>query len=200
MGIKFNQDIQQQIQDSINIRNLVINDTEMIDAIVNLSYDIAKALSMGNKVFFAGNGGSFSDAQHLAAEFVGRFLKEREPLSAICLGANISSTTAIGNDYGFNQVFSRELKALSKQGDILIAISTSGHSENILELVENATYLGVKAFSLIGKDGGSLKNISIPIIIPSQHTARIQEMHITIGHIICDLVDKILPTLVNQGH
>lgn len=188
------QEIKSQIEDGITLRNSFLNEPENIQWIENITDSIVNSLRAGGKVIFAGNGGSFADAQHLSAEFLGRFMIEREPLSAHCLGTNSSLTTAIGNDYSFNQIFSRELKGIGKKEDTLILISTSGNSKDLIEAAEVAKENKIMAYGLSGKDGGELANIVNCVVIPSRHTARIQEMHITIGHVICDLIDKIMIT------
>lgn len=148
-------------------------------------------LEEGGKIIFAGNGGSASDAQHLAAELVGRFKQDRTPLAAIALSTNTSTLTAIGNDFGFEQVFARQLMALAKQKDIFVVISTSGKSKNIIEAVEAAKQLGIKRVGFLGNDGGDLKDmVNIALTIPHDQTACIQEMHILAGHIICAIVEK----------
>lgn len=153
---------------------------------------IGNALKNGHKVLLAGNGGSAADAQHLAAEFTGRFVKERTPLPAIALTTDTSALTAIGNDYGYEQVFSRQVTALGNAGDILIAISTSGNSASILAAIAAAKTKGIICIGLTGRDGGELKNqCTISLVVPSQVTARIQEMHILIGHLFCEYVDAI---------
>lgn len=154
----------------------------------NLAID---TLKKGNKILLCGNGGSAGDAQHISAELTGRFKKERVALPAIALTVDTSALTAIGNDYGYNKVFSRQFDALAKDGDLLIAISTSGNSENILNVLESAKKLNCKSIGLSGKNGGKMKNsCDVNLIIPSNDTARIQEMHILIGHIICQLIDE----------
>jgi len=151
------------------------------------------ALKDGGKIIFAGNGGSAADAQHLAAEFVGRFKNNRDPLAAIALSTNTSALTAIGNDFGFEEVFSRQLKALAKPKDIFVGISTSGKSKNIIKAVEAAKQLRLKTVGFLGKDGGDLKNIvELSLTIPHNQTPCIQEMHILAGHIICEIVEKDL--------
>lgn len=148
-------------------------------------------LSGGNKLIFAGNGGSAADAQHLAAEFVGRFKQERESLPALALTVNTSILTAIANDYNFSDIFSRQLCALAKEGDLFIGISTSGNSENVLEAIKTAKTKNITSIAFLGKNGGRIKDFAdISIIVPSENTALIQEMHITIGHIICAIVDE----------
>lgn len=154
---------------------------------------ITEALNGGNKVLFAGNGGSAADAQHLAAEFIGRFSKERPSLPAIALTTDTSILTALGNDYGFDKIFSRQIEGLVRQGDVFIAISTSGNSKNVIEAVEVCRKKSCKTVGFLGNNGGVLAEIlDLPIIIESSNTARIQEVHITIGHIICELVENSL--------
>lgn len=154
---------------------------------------MVKALRAGGKLIFFGNGGSAADAQHLAAELTGHFVRERAPLSAVALSTDTSALTAIGNDYGFEHVFERQIRALGRRGDLCIAISTSGNSPNVLRAVEAARELGIAVVGLTGRGGGSLARVSdIPIVIPSDSTARVQECHITIGHILCEYVDDVL--------
>lgn len=165
--------------------------------IENLSNDIETAcrtmvavLKDGKKVLIAGNGGSAADAQHIAAELSGRFVKERKALPGIALTVDTSALTAIANDYGYNHVFSRQVEALAQPGDLFIGISTSGNSQGILNAFEAATKIGCKTLGLSGRDGGKMNGIcDLNIIVPSDVTARIQEMHILIGHILCKAVD-----------
>ena len=138
-----------------------------------------------------GNGGSAADAQHIAAELRGRFKKEREALAGIALTTDTSALSAIANDYGYELVFSRQVEAIGKKGDVLIAISTSGNSKNVINAINSAKKIGIKIITLTGKDGGEMKNLGdINIIVPSNNTPRIQEMHIMIGHMICALIDE----------
>ncbi|MGF7040562.1 D-sedoheptulose 7-phosphate isomerase [Mucilaginibacter lappiensis] len=168
----------------------------VIDTLVG---DIEKAcrlmtttLKNGNKVLFAGNGGSAADAQHLAAELTGRFVKERKAFPGIALTVDTSALTAIANDYHFDRVFSRQVEAFARPGDLFIGISTSGNSQSILNAFETATQLGCKTLGLSGRDGGKMNGIcDLNIIVPSNTTARIQEMHILIGHIMCQAVDDL---------
>ncbi len=149
------------------------------------------ALEKGNKVLFFGNGGSAADSQHLAAELVGKmFIEGRRALPAIALTTDSSILTALGNDFGFETVFSRQIEALGKPGDVAIGITTSGQSPNVLAAVKTARQMGLKTIGFIGKDGGKLKDlVDIPIVVPSDSTQRIQESHITIGQILCELVE-----------
>lgn len=149
------------------------------------------AIAKGNKILLAGNGGSAADAQHIAAEFVGRFVTHRRSLPAIALTVDTSALTAISNDYGFENVYARQLEGLGTEGDVFIGISTSGNSPNIIKAVEMAKEKSLKTIILSGKDGGILRGMAdIEIIVPSQVTARIQEMHILIGHILCEYIDE----------
>ena len=152
---------------------------------------ITEAIKDGNKIVVFGNGGSAADSQHMAAEFVGRFQKERRAMPAIALSTNTSILTALSNDYGYDSSFARQIEALGQKGDIAIAISTSGEARNVIEAVKAAKRKGMIAAGLTGKDGGELaKIVDISIVVPSQNTARIQESHITLIHIICELVEK----------
>jgi len=166
-----------------------------MDKVLPLVEDAAKlcidSLKNGGKVLLCGNGGSAADAQHIAAELSGRFKKERISLAGIALTTDTSALTAIGNDYGYEFVFSRQLEGVGRNGDILIAISTSGNSKNVLNAMESAKKMGIKTITLTGKTGGEMaKKGDINIIIPSNDTPRIQEMHIMVGHMICALIDE----------
>jgi D-sedoheptulose 7-phosphate isomerase len=147
-------------------------------------------LQKGGKLMLCGNGGSAADSQHLAAEFTGRFSKDRPPIAAVALSTDTSALTCIGNDYSFNDIFARQVQALGKAGDCLIAISTSGNSGNVLAAVAAAKSLGISTIGLLGRDGGKLKaQCDVSIVVPSQVTARIQEAHILIGHSLCGAVE-----------
>lgn len=152
---------------------------------------IAASLKKGGKLITCGNGGSAADAQHFAAEMMGRFMKERNPLPAIALTANSSNITAIGNDYGFEHIFERQVEALGKRDDVLFVISTSGNSENVIRAVKKANELGMNTFSLLGKNGGRLKGMCRhEIIVPSNDTQCIQEMHIMAIHLLCGVIEE----------
>jgi D-sedoheptulose 7-phosphate isomerase len=163
-----------------------------------LEEDISAACSLclitilrGGKILLAGNGGSAADAQHIAAEFVGRFVRERRSLPAIALSTDTSAMTAISNDYGFDAVFARQVEGLGNIDDVFIGISTSGNSPNIIQAVESARQKGLKTIVFSGRNGGILRGAAdVEIIVPSEITARIQEMHILVGHIICEFVDE----------
>ena len=165
-----------------------------------LSGDILEAanrikvcLKKGGKLILMGNGGSAGDSQHIAAELIGRFKKERKAIPAIALTVATSSLTALGNDYGFETIFERQLEALAQKNDAVVGISTSGNSENVVRALKKANALGAETIGLLGNNGGKIKEIAnLSIVIPSNDTARIQEVHITIGHIICELIEEDL--------
>ena len=161
--------------------------------IVDAAMLMARCLRGGGKLLLFGNGGSAADAQHLAAEFVGRFRIERQALAAIALTTDSSILTAVGNDYGFDQIFARQVQALGRPGDVAIGISTSGNSPNVTSAITQAAKQELKTIGLAGKDGGSLaKCVDISITVASSNVAMIQECHITIGHILCELVENEL--------
>jgi D-sedoheptulose 7-phosphate isomerase len=154
---------------------------------------IARALAGDHKLLLCGNGGSAADSQHLAAEFTGRFVKDRRPLAALALTTDTSALTCIANDYSFDEVFSRQVTALGRAGDCLLAISTSGNSPNVLRAAEAARAGGLRTIGLLGRDGGKLLALcDVPIVVPSSTTARIQEAHIFIGHALCAMVEEAL--------
>jgi D-sedoheptulose 7-phosphate isomerase len=154
---------------------------------------IAAALAAGRKLMLCGNGGSAADSQHLAAEFTGRFIKDRRPLAAMALSTDSSALTCIANDYSFDDVFSRQVLGLGAAGDCLLAISTSGNSRNVLRAVEAARGLGMRTIGLLGRDGGQLAALcELAVVVPSNTTARIQEAHIMIGHTLCGMVEAAL--------
>jgi len=158
-----------------------------------LAAQVVKSLKAGGKIILMGNGGSAADAQHIAAEFVGRYKKERKSFPALALNTNTSSLTAIGNDYGYDNTFSRQVEGFAKPGDIVIGISTSGNSPNVYKALEVAKKLGCYTAALLGKDGGTIKNIvDMPIIVKTNNTPRVQECHIFIGHTLCELAEKEL--------
>lgn len=160
------------------------------DRIVQVAMLIAKAFQNGNKVLLFGNGGSSTDAAHIAAEFVGRYQRERMPLPAIALATDIAAITCIANDYGYEELFARQVRAHGRQGDIAIGISTSGNSPNVLKGVEAARDRGLTTIAWTGANGGKLAGlVDYPFIVPSTVTSRIQESHITLGHVLCELVE-----------
>lgn len=153
----------------------------------------SEAIGRGNKILIFGNGGSAADAQHIAAELVGRYKLERRGLPAIALTTDTSALTAIANDYGYDMVFSRQIEALARPGDVVIGISTSGNSKNVINAFKSAKELGCKCIGLSGKDGGVMSKVcDVNIVVPSNNTPRIQEMHILIGHIMCQAIEDSL--------
>ena len=179
------------------IKKHILEHSTVLDSIAHLDESIIRiatllisCLEKGGTIFWCGNGGSASDSQHLAGELVGRFNGNRRPLKSIALTADSAVTTCIVNDYGYKHIFSRQIEALGCKGDVLVGISTSGNSKNVLNAFEAASNNGVTTIGLLGKGGGVAKSlVEESIIIPSNTTARIQEMHILIGHILCDLIE-----------
>ncbi|MEX2470822.1 MAG: SIS domain-containing protein [Gemmatimonadota bacterium] len=166
---------------------------EMGDEIVSLVDLSLQALRAGGKLLFGGNGGSAADAQHLAAEYVVRFARERPPLAAMALTTDTSILTAAGNDYGFDAVFERQVRALARPSDLLVLHSTSGESENLIRAARAARDVGTRTCALLAKGGGRLRSeVDLALVVPTDSTARAQEMHLTIGHIVCDLVESAL--------
>ena len=183
--------IKQAIQQSIEVKQQILSDEQLVQTISDVVDICSDAFCEGNKVLFCGNGGSAADAQHLAAELSGRFYFDREPLDAEALHVNTSYLTAVANDYSYDEIFSRLVKAKGKRGDILIDISTSGNSANIIKAFETANEMGIITVGMTGETGGKMKNISDYLLnVPSKDTPRIQESHILIGHIICELIEK----------
>jgi D-sedoheptulose 7-phosphate isomerase len=181
------------IKESINVKEAILADEGLISNIEKASEIIIETYRNGGKVLFCGNGGSAADAQHLAAELSGRFYYDRPALESEALHVNTSYLTAVGNDYSFDLIYSRILSASGKAGDVLVGISTSGNSKNVLEAQKVAKEKGMKVISLTGEGGGKMKEMSDCLIdVPSKLTPRIQESHIMIGHIICQIVEQTL--------
>ena len=179
------------LNDSFDNLQKVISDKGLILEIETITTKVIKAFKDGNKLLLCGNGGSASDAQHIAAELSGRFIKERKPLYAEALHVNSSYMTAVSNDYGFESTYSRMLEAIGKKGDVLIALSTSGNSENVVNAVKMANSLDMLSVGMSGATGGKIKELcQHNIIIPSKNTARIQEAHIIVGHIFCQIIEE----------
>lgn len=190
MGNQINQYITSAIKDSIATKTALIEDPDNLASISEVSELCINAFNNGNKVILAGNGGSAADAQHIAAEFVSRFEFDRPGLASIALTTDTSMLTAIGNDYGYEKLFSRQLEANGRPGDIFIGISTSGNSKNILLAVETCKTLGITSVALCGASG-TVRNLADHCLqAPSESTPRIQECHILIGHIICGIVEN----------
>lgn len=181
------------IQSSVDLKSRVINDSRLIATIQSVVEKIVLTYENGGKVLFCGNGGSAADAQHLAAELSGRFYFDRLPLNAEALHVNTSYLTAVANDYGFDNVYSRMVQAVGQPGDILVALSTSGNSINILKAIKEANSIGMTTVGFTGQTGGEMKDkCTFLINIPSIDTPRIQEVHIMVGHIICEMVENRL--------
>lgn len=187
------QKIKNILQASVEVKNKILADEALLGRIQEVTSLITTAFRNGNKVLFCGNGGSAADAQHLAAEFSGRFYTDRNPLPSEALHCNSSYMTAVANDYSFDVVYSRMVKGMGRPGDVLVGLTTSGNSVNIIKAVEQARELGMISVCLTGETGGKLKDMCDHLLnVPSKDTPRIQESHITIGHIICELVEADL--------
>jgi D-sedoheptulose 7-phosphate isomerase len=187
------QRIKEIVQASIDTKQRLLNDPVLMETIEKVTEVITNAFANGNKVLFCGNGGSAADAQHLAAEFSGRFYTDRDPLPSEALHCNSSYMTAVANDYGYDVVYSRMIKGMGKPGDVLVGLSTSGNSVNIINAMEQSRKIGMINVVLSGEGGGKLRTMCDYLInVPSNDTPRIQESHIMVGHIICELVESEL--------
>lgn len=186
-------DIEKIIRDSISVKNDILNDEELLRKIHTFTDMLISTYRNNGKVLFCGNGGSAADAQHIAAELSGRFYLDRKPLYAEALHCNSSYMTSVSNDYGFENVFARAIEAVGRKGDVLVGITTSGNSANVLKAFEKAHEIGVSTIAMTGNGGGKIASMSDLLInVPSTCTPRIQEAHIMIGHIVCELVEKEL--------
>lgn len=193
MENKLESHITKHIQKSIEIKNIILSNIELINKIQEVCDLCVDAYKSGNKVILAGNGGSAADSQHIAAEFVSRFRFDRPGLPSIALSTDTSMLTAIGNDYGYEKVFSRQLQANGNVGDVFIAITTSGNSKNLIDAVNSCGDLSITSVGLLGNGGGSIKDLlDYSIVVPSDATELIQESHIMIGHIICGYIENAL--------
>jgi D-sedoheptulose 7-phosphate isomerase len=185
--------IKARIGESIAVKERILADDSLISVIEQLVEAVASVIASGGRILLCGNGGSASDALHIAGEIIGRFQKERSAWSAIVLNSDVATMTSIANDYGFNEVFARQVEAHMRPGDLFIGFSTSGNSENVLRATKKARELGGKTAVFTGGTGGKLKEgADFAIVIPDTVTARIQESHITIGHVLCELVEDRL--------
>ncbi len=183
--------IKEILLESIQVKEQILHSD--IGKIIEMSQAIIESLEKNGKLILFGNGGSASDSQHIAAEFVGRFKRDRTPLAAIALTTNTSVLTSLANDYGYDIIFARQIEGLAQKNDIVIGISTSGKAKNVILGIKQAKKMALKTIALTGGDGGELaKTADISLIVPSSITARIQEAHITIGHIICEIVEETL--------
>ena len=186
-------EVSREISDSIGVKQKIIEDAALVHAIETVADECVAAFRRGNRVLLAGNGGSAADAQHIAAEFVSRYAFDRPGLDAIALTTDTSILTAIGNDYGYEQIFRRQLEANGRQGDVFIGISTSGNSPNVLAALQCARELGLLAVGLTGAGGTKMQSYCDHCIkVPSMSTPRIQESHILLGHIICGIVEGVI--------
>jgi D-sedoheptulose 7-phosphate isomerase len=184
--------IKKIITDSIVVKSTILADTQMLDRIQQIAVQMVKSLKNNGRIYFCGNGGSAADAQHLAAEFSGRFYTDRQALPAEALHCNTSYLTAVANDYGFDVVYARLIQGIANAGDFVVGLSTSGNSINIVKAFEAAREKNIITVGFTGKDGGKMKELSDYLInIPSGDTPRIQESHIMLGHIVCQLVEEI---------
>lgn len=185
--------IKERILESIHVKQQIVENESLLNNIQAATNIILNQIKDEKTIYFCGNGGSAADAQHLAAELSGRFYFDRPPLSADALHCNTSFLTAVANDYSFDIIYSRLLSGVGRKGDVLVGLSTSGNSKNIVMAFEKAKELGIYTIGMTGQNGGQLKNISdICLCVPSEDTPRIQESHITIGHIICEIVEDSL--------
>lgn len=185
--------ITNQIEEAIRIKSTLLHSKEQQDMIVKMIHCIVDAYRNNHILILCGNGGSAGDAQHIAGEMTARFKMERKPLPALALNTNSSIVTAIGNDYEYNEIFRRQVEAFGKQGDVLLAISTSGNSESVVRAMKEAKDQGMSVLALLGKNGGKCLHLAdLSFVVPSNNTARIQEVHIMVGHIICDMVEQEL--------
>jgi D-sedoheptulose 7-phosphate isomerase len=187
--------VSRNIQESIAVKQAILADQALLDSIMKVGQELAGTLQRGGKIFFFGNGGSAADAQHLAAELVGRFEKERRALPALALTANTSALTAIGNDYSYEAVFARQLEGLGSRGDAAVGISTSGKSPNVLSALRSAKKMGITAVGMTRQCSPDMAElVDYCIGVPSERTARVQEAHILIGHILCEIIDHSFST------
>jgi len=188
------------LEESIQIRQEILANSQLIETLDELSVQLVEAYRQGGKALFCGNGGSASDAQHIAAELSGRFLFDREPLFAEALHVNTSYLTAVANDYGYEEVYDRAIRAMGRQGDFLFGFSTSGNSENVVRALKRAREIGMVTVALTGKEGGKMAEYADFLLnVPSHATPRIQEVHIQLGHCICEIVEMMLFKAPSHG-
>lgn len=185
--------VKQRILESIDVKRIIAEDEALQGQIISVAQNIVERLKSGASVYFCGNGGSAADAQHLAAELSGRFYFDRQPLSSEALHCNTSFLTAVGNDYSFDIIYARLISGIGRKGDVLVGLSTSGNSKNIINAFERAKEMGIYTIGFTGATGGEMKKIADSCIcVPSKDTPRIQESHITIGHIVCEIIESTL--------
>lgn len=185
--------VKKRFEESIFVKQKILNDPNLVCDIAGLGEAMVQTVKNDGTIFICGNGGSASDALHIVGEIVGRFQKERKAASAVALNSDIATMTAIANDYGFDQIYARQIEGLMRENDLLIGITTSGNSENIIQAINKAKIIGCKTACLTGGTGGKSKeSVDFPIVVPDNITARIQESHILIGHILCEIVEEQL--------
>lgn len=190
--------VTERIKESVDVKLAILGDRHLMTLVLEVAHACMRGLKSGGKIIFFGNGGSAADAQHLAAELTGRYLKERRALAAIALTSNTSCLTAIGNDYGFDMIFARQIQAIGREGDIAIGISTSGNSNNVVRALRTARGMNLKTVGITGATGGQLRHeLDYCLCVPSDKTPRIQEAHILLGHILCEIIEE---DLVCDGH
>jgi D-sedoheptulose 7-phosphate isomerase len=183
--------VAERLRESIEVKQAILANDELIELVHETAHACIRSLEWGGKVILFGNGGSAADAQHIAAELVGRYLQNRRALAAIALTTNTSNLTAIGNDYSYEEVFSRQIEAIGNKGDIAIGISTSGNSKNVIRAVIAAKKRGITTVGMTGGNGGELRHeTDLCICVPSEHTPRIQEAHILLGHTLCEIIEE----------
>jgi D-sedoheptulose 7-phosphate isomerase len=191
MDTEMHKYIKEQIKASFETKQKIYENEQFLNTVADVAKKCVDVYKAGKKTMLAGNGGSAADAQHIAAELVGRYGFDRPSLPSLALTTDTSNLTAIGNDYGYEQVFSRQLEGMGQEGDLFIGISTSGNSANIVKAFESAKKKGIMTVALTGRDGGEMAKIAdIAMVIPSNDTPRIQESHILVGHILCDIIEK----------
>lgn len=191
MTAKMKELIKKRITESIEVKKKLLENEKLLNNLGSLTVEIEKAIRNGHKLVLCGNGGSASDALHFAGEIVGRFIRERDAWPVVVLNADVATMTAIGNDYGYDEVFARQAQAHCQEGDVFIGISTSGNSENVLRALNMAKSKGCKIAALLGKDGGRIGKVAdIPLIVPCNITARVQEVHILLIHIMCEQLEE----------
>lgn len=185
--------VRKRIEESIQTKQLILENDALLNSILAAANDIIEKIKAGGSVYFCGNGGSAADAQHLAAELSGRFYFDRQPLSADALHCNTSFLTAVANDYSYDVIYSRLISGLGRKGDVLVGLSTSGNSKNILNAFQKAKEMGIYTIGMTGSKGGEMKSVADRCLcIPSDDTPRVQESHIMVGHIICEIIEDTL--------
>lgn len=183
--------VRERLRESIEVKQAILANQELIELIQGAALACIRALETGGKLILFGNGGSAADAQHLSAELIGRYLRERRALAAMALTTNTSSLTAIGNDYSYEEVFSRQMEAIGNKGDVAIGISTSGNSQNVIRALLVAKKKALVTVGMTGSSGGEMRDkTDYCLCIPSEHTPRIQEAHIAVGHILCEIIEE----------